>query len=202
MVRSNSTTLSSLAVVETCPVDANLKIRASGLMLGAMLKNGAKKFVLRFSARSELLACVHALRDGGARVTGDAPTAKGEPIDVKPFFVAPPPLLHLADQGGGGGSSSQLFAFSQQPLSQQQPDTVAAASGPLKRKAADDLPLPTPAWARLSSAGGGGGNDENAPPNASLLQRVAAVMAAPDFEAQVAAVERALSLLRGNGTVR
>jgi len=224
-------TASLQALVSIPLLDAKLKIRASGLMLGfmqtsasssdassssslALLAPKSSKFVLRFTARADLLTFVAALRDAGARVNGDAAAhQKAEPVDVKP-------ALDL--------SSSQLFASSQ--LSQSASCTVTvtgtggvgvAAANPAvvgKRKAAsDELALPTPAFARMSSMSSSyhqhssqstqtaarRERDENAPTNQfaappplSLLQRVAAVMAAPDFEAQVASVERALSILR------
>jgi hypothetical protein len=222
-------TASLQALVSIPLLDAKLKIRASGLMLGfmqtsasssdassssslALLAPKSSKFVLRFTARADLLTFVAALRDAGARVNGDAAAhQKAEPVDVKP-------ALDL--------SSSQLFASSQ--LSQSASCTgtgtggvgVAAANPAVvgKRKAAsDELALPTPAFARMSSMSSSyhqhssqstqtaarRERDENAPTNQfaappplSLLQRVAAVMAAPDFEAQVASVERALSILR------
>jgi hypothetical protein len=224
-------TTSLQALVSVPLLDAKLKIRASGLMLGFMQTSSvssetatasatlavapkSSKFVLRFTARADLLTFVTALRDAGARVNGDAPAQKAEPVDVKPA------LDH---------SSSQLFVSSQ--LSQSASGTVVAAGNLAvaaashsvvsagKRKAAsDELALPTPAFARMSSMSSSyhqhssqstqtaarRERDENAPSNQfaapppplTLLQRVAAVMAAPDVEAQVASVERALSILR------
>lgn len=199
--------------------------------LGATQQN-PRKFVLRFVNRSELLSCVAILRDCGARVSGDAPPGEPLPsveVDVKPQLAFVPPLMHLKDSTAtsADNNSSQQWWTGTQPNNNTAPALLDQQSGAgatlsLKRKqsSVDDAFEGFDNIVNISSQFQHQQHqqqyraaiDENAPPNKrqasaemppTLQQRVMAVLSAPDFESQLAAVERALmSVIQRDATAR
>lgn len=186
-----------------------------------------RKFVLRFVNRSELLSCVAILRDCGARVSGDAPPGEPLPnveVDVKPQLSFVPPLMHLKDAtatSADNNSSQQWWAGSTQPNNNNNTapallDQQSGASLKRKQSSVDDAFEGFDNIINMSSQFQHQQHyraaiDENAPPNKrqvaemppSLQQRVMAVLSAPDFESQLAAVERALmSVIQRDTTAR
>jgi hypothetical protein len=209
--------------VESCSeINANVKLRASGLMLGVLQQGAptagvARKFVLRFASRADLLHCVALLRDCGARVSGDAPPANESApttaeLDIKPqlssFVPPPPPPMHLKDATSAENNSSQQWWAGTQPgANGTAPNLVeqqSSGGNSLKRKQSSSMDDPFEGFENMNGASQVFGLiDENAPPNNNkmarheqqtpLHQRIAAVLSAPDFESKLAAVERALA---------